>query len=218
MIGWFAKRLGSRLNSKVIKLEEELLEREDAIKFTSASPERMLFNSKDSSTMRPPVRFRLLPKMFRIMNPMISNMNQSLKSLDENPTDPKRRVDGEFIAQLEVYAYEIGIDDIAYTTLSRDLIFKDRAVVFDGGVIVLSMEMDYDKMEKAPSPDTQKMILGTYNNLGILTNKITTYLRERGYGAQAGHPLGGLTVYPPLGQKSGMGWHGLNGILIGNIN
>jgi ferredoxin len=215
MLGWFAKRMASKLNSKVLRLEEELVEREDAIKFSSTSPERMLFNPNDPSTMRPPISLTMLPKMFRLMGSMMDNMNLTIKSLSENPSDPKRRVDEAFLASLEAYAFEIGIDDISYTKLSREYIFKNRAVVYGGGVIVLSMEMDFNKMEKAPSSTTQKMILETYNNLGILVNKMTAFLREHGYGAQAGHPLGGLSVYPPFGQTAGMGWHGLNGLLIG---
>ncbi len=137
VVGWFAKQIGSKLNSGVIKLEEELVEREDTIKYSPTSTERMLFNPKDMSTMRPLVKLRLVPKMFRIMSPMISNMNLSLKSLSENPTDPKRRVDDDFTKKFEGYAYEIGVDDIAYTELSGDFIFKDKAVKYGGGVIVL---------------------------------------------------------------------------------
>ena len=43
-------------------------------------------------------------------------------------------------------------------------------------VIVLSMEMDRAKIEKAPSPETRIMILETYNELGIAANRITEFL------------------------------------------
>ena len=212
------KRIGakfaSRMFSKVLDLEDSLVSKENSVKFSPSSPERALFNPKIQSTMRPPLSFRLLPKMMKLMNPMRSNMKLSLESIEENPIHPKTQVDDEFIAELEKFALEIGIDEVSYTELSREFIFQDKAVLYGKGVIVLSLEMDFDKMELAPSPQTQVMILETYNQLGILANKMADYLRGNGFGAHAGHPLGGLTVYPPLGQMSGMGWHGLNGLLI----
>ena len=74
----------------------------------------------------------------------------------------------------------------------------------------------YDKIETAPSPACQIEVTETYNTLGIKTNKITEFLRKKGFAAQAGHPLGGVTLYPPLAWKAGMGWHGINGIVIGS--
>jgi epoxyqueuosine reductase QueG len=40
------------------------------------------------------------------------------------------------------------------------------------------------------------------------------YLRELGYGAQGGYPLGGLTLFPPLAAAAGLGWNGRHGLLI----
>jgi ferredoxin len=213
------KRLGSKMAGRmlpgVIKLEEDLLNQEGTIKYSAGSPERELFNTKRVGTMSPPMSLRMLPRFARLLNPMMKNMKLTITSLENNPSEPKTITDDSFISDLEQSAYDIGIDDIAYTELPREFIFQDRAVMYGKGVVVLSMEMDYDDMEKAPSPTTQSMILHTYNNLGIMTNKLASFLRKNGYGAHAGHPLGGLAVYPPLGQMAGMGWHGLNGILIG---
>ena len=44
------------------------------------------------------------------------------------------------------------------------------------------------------------MVHETYDQLGIAANRIARHLRSLGYSAQAGHPLGGLAVYPPLAQ------------------
>ncbi|MFQ6125673.1 MAG: hypothetical protein ACE5R6_13880 [Candidatus Heimdallarchaeota archaeon] len=61
---------------------------------------------------------------------------------------------------------------------------------------------------------TRIIILWIYNDLRIAANKLTDYLRQQGFAAQTGHPLGGLIVYPPFGQLAGMGWHGSHGLLI----
>ena len=79
------------------------------------------------------------------------------------------QVDESFLTEFEHYARELGLGVISYTQLPREYIFSDKAVLFDN-VIILSMEMDFDKMEMAPSPQTQIMILQTYNDLGIISN------------------------------------------------
>ena len=76
------------------------------------------------------------------------------------------------------------------------------------------MEMDKERMSHAPSPDTAVMVHETYNTLGQLSNKVANWLREHGYAAHAGHPLGGMALYPPMAQAAGLGWRGMNGLVI----
>jgi epoxyqueuosine reductase len=81
-------------------------------------------------------------------------------------------------------------------------------------VIVLIMEMDPVKMDKAPSWTTQRMVMKTYYQLGKITTILVDKMRKDGYAAQAGHPLNGLTLYPLLAQQAGLGWCGSHGLLI----
>jgi epoxyqueuosine reductase QueG len=105
------------------------------------------------------------------------------------------------------------VGSIGYAKLPADLIFEGFGVLFDK-TIVLAMEMNREKIEKAPSQETFEMIHETYDELGIAANRIVGFLRERGFAAHAGHPLGGLTLYPPLAQMAGIGWIGKHGLLI----
>ena len=194
-------------------IEDSLTQRDDVIKAVPASPERGLFNPQKPMPTRPPLSLRILPPMLRIMRPMRHNIRLSLSSLDQNPQLPKTEVDESFLTEFANYAKSLGVASVDYAKLPREYIFRGKAVLFDN-VIILSMEMDRDKIAMAPSPQTQIMILRTYNDLGIAANKLTDYLRQHGFAAQAGHPLGGLTVYPPLGQLAGMGWHGSHGLFI----
>jgi|GEM_PF-1056511 epoxyqueuosine reductase len=138
---------------------------------------------------------------------------KAIKSLDENPVEPKTRIDQESLHKFEKYAISLGIGAIGYVQLPRELIFKDRAVLYDKAIVFL-MEMDKDKIDKAPSVDTFRMVFETYDSLGKVMNTLTGNLRQQGYGAQAGHPLGGLTLYPPLAKAAGLGWMGRHGLLI----
>jgi epoxyqueuosine reductase QueG len=53
-----------------------------------------------------------------------------------------------------------------------------------------------------------------YHHLGDAANRITRRQQERGYASQAGHPLNGLVVYPPLAQLAVLGWRGRHRLLI----
>jgi epoxyqueuosine reductase len=138
---------------------------------------------------------------------------KSIQSLDRNPSMPKSTISPEVLQEFEIHAKSLGIGAIGYARLPRQLVFKDRAVLYDN-VIVILKEMDKDKIAQAPSVATFKMVFETYDSLGKIANVLTEYLRKLGYGAQGGHPLGGLVLYPPLAAAAGLGWMGRHGLLI----
>ena len=145
-----------------------------------------------------------------------SSINEGMKalqSLDSNPSEPKSTISPEKLQEFESYAKSLGIGAIGYTKLPRQLIFKDRAVLYDNAIVLLK-EMDKDKVAKAPSIATFKMVFESYNSLSKIVNDLTGYLRKQGYGAQGGYPLGGLNLYPPLATAAGLGWMGRHGLLI----
>jgi epoxyqueuosine reductase len=148
-------------------------------------------------------------RMFSIMK----NINLSVDSISRNPSEPSMNASTGFFDKLREFARSLGVGPIGFVKLDRDLIFLGFGVIFDNA-IVLAMEMDQDKINKAPSQDTMNMVFGTYDKLGIAANRIAAYLREQGYAAQADHPLGGLVLFPPLAQKAGIGWVGKHGLLI----
>ncbi|MHA1944797.1 MAG: 4Fe-4S dicluster domain-containing protein [Candidatus Hodarchaeales archaeon] len=207
---FFMKRFGVPIFDRILRREKSLSSIKGAILADEYSPERFeiileSFNTEvQNYTLSPPKRAILS---------IISNMNHSLKSIKKNPSSPKKIIDKGTLTQLEEYAISLGVASIGYTKLPRQLIFKERAVIHDNA-IVITLEMDKDLMELAPHKNTQKMIMETYDSLGIASNKLTKFLREKGFSAQAGHPLGGLVLYPPLAEKAGLGWHGAHGLLI----
>ena len=204
------RKVGVPIFNRILKREKSLAEIKGAFLADEYSPERFeiileSFNVEvQNYTLSPPKRTILS---------IISNMNHSLKSIKENPSSPRKIIDNETLSQLEEYAKSLGVCSIGYTKLPRHLIFKERGVLHDNA-IVLALEMDKDLMELAPTKKTQTMIMETYDSLGIASNKLTEFLRKKGFSSQAGHPLGGLVLYPPLAEKSGLGWHGAHGLLI----
>jgi epoxyqueuosine reductase len=138
---------------------------------------------------------------------------RAIKSIADNPKQSRTSISENELKDFEKLAKMNGIGAIGYTKLQPHLIFKERAVLYDTA-IVLTMEMDKKSVAKAPSVETFKMVMSTYNDLGIMTNMLTDKLRSMGFQTQASHPLGGLVVYPPLAVDAGLGWFGRHGLLI----
>lgn len=149
----------------------------------------------------------------RRMLSIMKNINLSVDSISENPITPTTSASTEFLEELRAFADSLGVGPLEFVKLPRDLIFQYMGVIYDN-VIVLAMEMSREKIDMSPSQETMDMVFETYDTLGIAANKIAEFLRERDFGAQADHPLGGLVLFPPLAQKAGIGWVGKHGLLI----
>lgn len=197
------------LFTSIPDLESDIAARVDSIRPTEISPTRfdIIKGRLESEGAGPPVR------MLPIMLQCLSGIKESLKSLDENPSTPKSEGPPALVEVLEEQAFSLGAASIGYAKLPARWIFQEKGVLFENA-IVLTMEMDEDGINSAPSPACMKTVMETYRDLGRISNNLASFLRERGYGAHAGHPLNGLALYPPLAQMAGLGWMGLNGLII----
>jgi ferredoxin len=199
----------TRLFTSITDLEDGLVARPHGIHPTPESPIRfdIIRGRLKAEGGGPPVR--LLP----IMLACLKGIKESLQSVDENPVPPNTTASPELTAELEVLAFNLGASSIGYTKLPRRWVFQDKAVMYDNA-IVLAMEMDAEGINSAPSQACMKTVMETYRDLGRINNQLANFLRAHGYGAHAGHPLNGLALYPPLAQLAGLGWMGLNGLII----
>lgn len=143
----------------------------------------------------------------------ILNIRKSIFDLENNPANGKKTIDAKTLNKLRDFASSVGADEIGYSPVPQEWVFKETAIRYTNA-IVLVMEMSKARMEKAPNPDTAVMVHETYNQLGQISNKIADWLRERGYAAHAGHPLGGMALYPPMAQAAGLGWRAISGLII----
>jgi epoxyqueuosine reductase len=192
------------------QLEDALAARPDAVRATADSPVR--FEIMEEALKRghgPPPSMRAMPHMQGSM----SGIRRSLRTVDDNPAQPRTHIPEAELAELEAYARSVGVDDIGYAHLPEKLVFQRKAVLHPNA-IVLTMEMDKARMDTSPSEHSFIEVHVVYHHLGRAANRITGWLRKRGYSAQAGHPLMGQALYPPLGQQAGLGWRGLHGLLI----
>jgi ferredoxin len=191
-------------------LEDALAARPDGVHATADSPTRFeIVVEALNRGHRPPPSFRAMPHLMG----SLAGIRRSLQTVDRNPSPPGTRISDSELAELEAYARSVGIDDIGYTHLSETLVFQRKAVLHENA-IVLTMEMDRERIDTSPSEESFVEVHATYHHLGTAANRIAGWLRKRGYSAHAGHPLMGLALYPPLAQQAGLGWRGLHGLLI----
>jgi epoxyqueuosine reductase len=192
------------------ELEDALAARPEAVHATADSPERFEIVSEAlAGGHRPPRSVRAIPHMIA----SLTGIRRSLQSVEENPPHPRTHIPEAELAKLERYAHSLGVDDMGYTRLEAMLVFQRKAILHENA-IVLTMEMDKDRIDTSPSEASFVEVHKTYHDLGRAANQIAGWLRERGYAAQAGHPLMGQALYPPLAQQAGLGWRGLHGLLI----
>ena len=122
-----------------------------------------------------------------------------------NPKNPKTFATDSFLTEFERYAKSLGVVDIGYTRLNPGILFYNEKVI-SKNTIVLSLEMDKDKMNLAPSKATFNMIHETYHNLNMITLKLSNYLRKNGYAAQPSTATLGYGHYPPIAESAGDFW------------
>jgi len=152
-------------------------------------------------------------RSLRIMGPTMLGIRKSLRSLGKNPSQPRTEAPPELLPDLEAYLLGLGASSVGYAEVPERWIFRNKAILHTHA-IVMTMEMDKQRIETAPSQDGLEAVLEIYRDLGRIANKGADYLRKRGYSAHAGHPLMGLALYPPLAQMAGLGWLGANGLIV----
>ena len=134
---------------------------------------------------------------------------------DEVPGDVYANIDGEALwKELTIYAREKwGIQKFGFTEIPRDIVLQGRHVLYKYALVFIE-EMRKDRIDDAPHALAGYETMRAYNHLGQAVLDISSWLRKKGIRCQPNHPLGGLVSYVPLAGKAGLGWQGMNGLLI----
>lgn len=170
---------------------------------------------------------KLLGMIFRYMVPMMkgrrecfTDLNCYFRELSEgqgignNQNMSQTYPNKDLWEELKEYCRTTWNAEIGFTKLDTQQIFKDKGVLFPYALIVLQ-EMQKDRIDRAPELEAGFEVQRVYNSLGHAVNDIARRLRKTyGIRCQSNHPLGGLVNTPPLAGKAGLGWQGLDGLLI----
>jgi len=207
----FMRNIAAHKMAAIHRLETSLAARGDVVKAASDSPDR--FEILEESLERGYREMPGFPQAILHLLSSMANIKRSLVTLAGNPPAPKTRIPSGFLEPFERVAHDLGISTLGYARLPTGYIFQHKAVAYRHAV-VLTMEMDKPLIDKSPHRDTAVMVMETYDRLGKAANHLAEYLRECGFAAQAGHPLMGPVLYPPLAALANLGGRGLHGLLI----
>jgi len=194
--------------------EKKLTEMNNFIKSTELSPEKT-WPDPDKITKGGEIPFSMqnITVIGKYLRSCIKQGELTISSINKNSNNPTNSITIQQLDNFIKYAKSLGIEHVGFTKIPRKLIFRKRAIRYDNSIVLIK-EMNKTTIAKAPSIETLRTVFETYDSLGIITNKLTDYLRKNNFYAQASHPLGGLVLYPPLAQKAGLGWLGKHGLLI----
>lgn len=138
---------------------------------------------------------------------------KSFRDLKKNPASPQQHISSSELRDFESYLFAQGVSSIGYTKVPARWVFKDKAILYKNAIIT-TMEMDEKKIATAPEPAAGEAAHEIYRYQGRAMNRGADFLRKQGHAAQAGHPLMGMALYPPLAQMAGLGHLGVSGLLI----
>ena len=176
----------TRLFTDIDTLEDRLATREDVVQPSELSPLRFEIIRERLKSKEGGAPFHMLPTMLQCLG----GIKESLRSLVDNPPAPKTSGSSALVQEIKAFALACGASSIGYTKLPSRWVFKNKAVVYDNA-LVLSMEMDKEGIDSAPSLACMKTVMLTYRDLGRITNKIAALLRSYGFGAHGcAHDVG----------------------------
>ena len=219
MIGDFVIKFRKKSFDKMWADYKELMSVQGAVCSNDKSPNRsdgeIGLGSMDK--LNTAGKIKLLTKIFPSQVRNLKEHKKSIRSIKDNPTQPKTIADADFFEHLESKAKEFGCDAIGYMITPNEFIFKTNAALYKNA-IVLTMKMDKTAIALAPSVETLDNVMKTYADLGEISNKVAQYLRENGFAAHASPAYNGVAMYSIMGEYAGLGVRGRNGMLISPEN
>jgi len=162
-------------------------------------------------------RIKQMRYVGRLLIAAVFEMAKSASTIKNNPYTGKKTIDSETLKELEKYAKGLGISDIGYTEVNPRHIFRGFRILFKNA-IVFTIEMNKEKIKLAPSIPSFVEVFRTYYEVGVIVNKVSEFLRAKGYNAHAGPAVGGDVNYIPIAIDAGLGYSGKSGMLITKSN
>ncbi len=207
-------RVGMPRMRRAVELDLSTSRLPGAITSLESSPSRfdIPLGMAEMASSRTDLTISIAFGLHRLMS-LLRNKRIAVESIATNPESPVTEMSEELKQRTLGLLRSFGVTIVGHTRLPRRPIFRGMGVLCTNA-IVLAMEMDRGRIEMAPSAETARMILETYDRLGIAANRLAEFLRSNGLAGQASHPLGGLVLYPPFAQLAGLGWVGRHGLLI----
>ena len=154
-----------------------------------------------------------LPELAVYLLRIRRGLKRSYVSLPENRGLERTEVDNAFIDELNARARDLGISALGFCRVNPRYVLRGRYILYPNAIVCLQ-EMKRCEMETAPGQPAALETMRVYANLGRAMNDLAGWMRSCGIAAQAGHPFGGLTLYPALAADAGLGYRCRTGMLV----
>ena len=145
-------------------------------------------------------------KIFPVLAKLILGVNRSVKSIKDNPEQPKTNIPEELLRELEEYLFKMGASSIGYTKLPAQWVFQNKGTLHEN-LIVLTMKMDRERINMAPHPEAEYTVLATYRDLGEIANNAAVFFTEARFLCPGWTSTQWTDTLPALGT---VGWIGSN--------
>jgi len=134
------------------------------------------------------------------------------QSVIENPINPKKEIEEDFIKSLENQAHDLDIVSVGYAKIPQYILKGDELKYSNAIVFIMPISMDI--INASPSLEVQKLNNELYVKFGKATYEISDQLREKGFETQVAHPSEGLIDLTRLAQEAGLGYIGKSRLLL----
>ena len=168
-------------------LDPMLEEHDDAIHQNAVSPilpaatskERHLFSHGPMSVG---VSLRSMLTMMPVMIKLMRSYKTVIRMAGHQRQSRDRRIDDRLRERLERKAIRWGALDIRYVQVPDETIFRGKSIPYKHAIVITG-EMDKEKIATAPSFTCMTEVQAAYAETGTVVTKIARYLRRRGYAA-----------------------------------
>ncbi len=207
---------GPSLDSQLARFDKELENFQTLYPPAPESKPRTPFDSPNIPPSESSVA-KMTPKQLAsvlpVMAPLMLQMRSGSKLYDGKFKPIQTEASPAFLAELEAIAQQAGVCDIKYVKVPPNAIFQHKGIPHEYAIII-TVEMDKENLDNAPSFDAFKEVANGYKNLAVIGNKMAKFMRSNGFAAYPGTALGGLTDYVHLAELAGLGTIGYHGLLI----
>lgn len=159
--------------------------------------------------LSPVEKLNLLPVLLGTMN----TMSRCGFSMRDKLVSTQQTADSTMYEKIEDLARESGAVEFGFARIDQNEIFQGYEIPYRNA-IVFTVDMAEEAINTAPGYPALREVLLTYGRLGQIALKLTAFLREQGYGAYPGFPIGGMIDYVRVAEDAGIGVIGYHGLLI----
>jgi ferredoxin len=154
-----------------------------------------------------------LLRRFPYLARLIASLNRNRKLIQTGGKEEPQKLRAEDFGDLKVLMSELGVVSWGCCTLESGDLYAGKGVPYPQA-LVISIPMDKEIFNTVPSMEAQIEVIRVYGETGRAVNRISRFLRERGYNATPNHSVGGSVDYAKVGQKAGLGYLGRSGMLL----